>query len=42
MLGTENNILSCTDRKSVVASLALWGMLVESPLVPICDIQQKN
>lgn len=42
MLRTESNILVCTDSKSVVASLALWEMLVESPLVPICDTQQMN
>lgn len=42
MLRTESNILVCTDSKGVVASLALWGMLVESPLVPVCDTQQMN
>lgn len=42
MLRTESNILVCMDNKSVVASLALWGMLVESPLVPICDTQQMH
>lgn len=42
MLRTESSILVCTDSKSVMASLALWGMLVEGPLVPICDTQQMN